>query len=167
MLPELFVEFTIWGNHLDRQGNAVPYTRTTQRGKWVKPAAKRYFAWQDYVRRAFQNAVVKAGLWTQDMARLMISKNRYLTSTKFDRWFLNVKSCFTDFTHGDPINITKGIEDALFLNDRYVGSFSHLPFKCPKDPFVFVKLFRVPVKTEADLSKPLDIDALRVLVCQE
>jgi len=88
--------FFIPGNHEDPRGNPVGYTRMTQRGKWVKPAAKRYEAWKDYV-------------W---MCLLKREPNlpRYENGQKV------VVSCYIEYKNKrrpDPGNVVKGIADAL------------------------------------------------------
>jgi len=43
-------------------GRPVPAARMTQRGKWIKPNAKRYLAFKDMVRWTAWDAMKKAGL---------------------------------------------------------------------------------------------------------
>lgn len=88
--------FFIPGNHEDPKGNPIGYTRMTQRGKWVKPAAKRYEAWKDYV-------------W---VCLLKADPNppRYENEQKV------IVSCYIKYRDGrrpDPGNVVKGIADAL------------------------------------------------------
>jgi Holliday junction resolvase RusA-like endonuclease len=88
--------FTILGNHEDPKGNPIGYTRMTQRGKWVKPAAKRYEAWKDYVWNCLLKSEEKP--------------SRYENGEKI------VVSCYIDYKdrrRPDPGNVVKGIADAL------------------------------------------------------
>lgn len=88
--------FTVLGNHEDLKGNPIGYTRMTQRGKWVKPAAKRYEAWKDYVWACLLKAEPKPP--------------RYENGQKI------VVSCYIEYKdrrRPDPGNVVKGIADAL------------------------------------------------------
>jgi len=88
--------FFIPGNHEDPKGNPVGYTRMTQRGKWVKPAAKRYEAWKDYV-------------WVC-LLKTEPNPPRYENGQKV------VVSCYIKYRNDqrpDPGNVVKGIADAL------------------------------------------------------
>jgi len=88
--------FSVIGNHEDPKGNPIGYTRMTQRGKWVKPAALRYEAWKDYV-------------WT---SLLKQEQN----PPRFENGEKIVVSCYItykDRRRPDPGNVVKGIADAL------------------------------------------------------
>ena len=88
--------FSVIGNHEDPKGNPIGYTRMTQRGKWVKPAAKRYEAWKDYV-------------WA---CLLQVEP----LPPRFENGQKIVVSCYIEYRNGrrpDPGNVVKGIADAL------------------------------------------------------
>lgn len=110
----IHIRFFVPGNQGDPHGNPIPYHRMTQRSKWTRPA-QRYLAYKGYV----QKHALEAGL-------------------QFDRlekngWYrLDVEVNFADETHGDPENVRKGIQDAIFqrAGDKHVwGSvtFCHNP----------------------------------------
>jgi len=97
-------------------GDPVPYTRMTQgqvklmripdsrispAGKKVKDKIKRYFTWKEFV-------------------------NAHTLSLHFERSpktkiFLNVMCYFKNKAHADPENIRKGIQDAIFEQDKMVA----------------------------------------------
>ena len=88
--------FSVIGNHEDPKGNPIGYTRMTQRGKWIRPAAKRYEAWKDYVWNCLLKSEPKPP--------------RFENSQKI------VVSCYIEYKDGrrpDPGNVVKGIADAL------------------------------------------------------
>lgn len=88
--------FTVLGNQEDLKGNPVGYTRMTQRGKWVKPEAKRYEAWKDYVWASLLKA--------------------YPQPPRFENGQKIALSCYIEYSNRrrpDPGNVVKGIADAL------------------------------------------------------
>ncbi len=108
------IHFFIPGNQEDPKGNPIPYHRTTQKSLWDKQA-KRYAAWKKYV----QQCALEAGL---DIRKLQ----------KNQTYSLDVMCWFTDETHGDPENVRKGVQDALFeiAGDKHVFGavyFAHIP----------------------------------------
>jgi len=96
-------ELTIRGNQEDpKQGNPIPYERTTQGSHW-DPRKKRYAAWKRYV----------VGCWLEQFGDIPKFKNG-------SSYRLDVDCFFKNETHGDPENVRKGIQDSLFLNDKHV-----------------------------------------------
>lgn len=103
------IEFTV-------SGDPVPYTRMTQKqvklmkipdrildtaALKVKQKIRRYFDWKDWV-------------------------NSHTYRLKFNRkpkekTHLNVMVYFRNKKHADPENIRKGIQDAIFEDDKYVA----------------------------------------------
>jgi hypothetical protein len=53
------INFTIFGNQENSEGNPIPYFRSTQNNQW-NPEVKRYNAWKDYVRFALIDAAPDA-----------------------------------------------------------------------------------------------------------
>lgn len=106
------INFTI-----ESQGtNPIPYKRMTQGevkmmriprhrvrpshlAKW--DGMKRYFDWKDYV-------------------ELLAYKYKFNRSPK-KKVFLNVMIYFKNKAHADPENVRKGIQDAIFTQDKYVA----------------------------------------------
>ena len=88
--------FTVRGNHEDPKGNPIGYTRMTQRGKWVKPQAKRYEAWKDYV-------------WNS-LLKHEPNPPRFEDGQKIS---LSCYIEYRDHRRPDPGNVVKGIADAL------------------------------------------------------
>lgn len=101
------MKFTVYGNHLGPDKNPVPYTRTTTKAKFISPAYQKYAAWKKYVIAACLSKSAKTSL----IPGLLDGKKK----TRLDCvcFFMNKR-------HGDPENIRKGIQDALFANDKYV-----------------------------------------------
>ena len=95
-----------------KQGNPIPYHRMTQRSKWTK-AAQRYLAYKNYI---VQHAL-EAGLKIDKLKRNGCYQ-------------LDVVCMFRGENHGDPENVRKGIQDALFqiAGDKHVWgqvTFAH------------------------------------------
>lgn len=101
-------QFEIHGNQENPKGNPIPYHRTTQRAKWRDPAARRYAAWKKFV----QQHALEAGL---NIGKLEKNGN----------YRLDVVCGFIGENHGDPENVRKGIQDALFeiAGDKHVWGF--------------------------------------------
>jgi len=89
------IYFVILGNQDDPKGNPIGYTRMTQRGKWVKPEAKRYEAWKDYV-------------WTC-LLKAELRPPRF----EGQRIYLDCYIEYKNRRRPDPGNVVKGIADAL------------------------------------------------------
>lgn len=99
------MKFTIYGNQEKQDGNPIPYERTTQRAKWTA-RYKRYTAWKNYV--VWSAKIMSCGFWD---ARLFDGAEK----TRLDCMIY-----FGNMNHADPENIRKGIQDALFENDKLV-----------------------------------------------
>ena len=97
-------------------GEPVPYLRMTQgqvklmriadcnisaKGMKVKERLRKYFTWKDWVYAC--------------SAKYPIERE---PKTKV---YMNVFCYFRNRTHGDPENIRKGIQDAIYKQDRYVA----------------------------------------------
>lgn len=108
------IHFLIPGNQEDLEGNAIPYTRTTQGSKW-SPKYQRYGAWKNYV---IKHSKLKEGF---------DKKGKLLKPIAIPDGYkavMNLRVFYTDNTHPDTDNVFKGIADALFQNDkRLAGSF--------------------------------------------
>ena len=100
----LELRFLVPGNQENPEGNPIPYHRMTQRSKWTK-AAQRYLAYKNYVVRH----ALEAGLKIDKL-------------TRNGCYQLDVICLFHSENHGDPENIRKGIQDALFqvAGDKHV-----------------------------------------------
>jgi hypothetical protein len=93
--------FTIPGNHSDPKGNPVPYTRTTRRAKRVERSAIRYYQWKQYVQKCAMAGGFPFGRLEHD-----------------GTYRLDVHCRFLPGNHGDCENVRKGIQDALFFDER-------------------------------------------------
>lgn len=97
-------------------GTPVPYKRMTQgqvklmkipdhkisaKGAKVKHFIRRYLSWKEFV--------------------YVTSKHLKFNRAPQHKVYLDVVAYFADKTHGDPGNIRKGIEDALYKTDKYVA----------------------------------------------
>jgi Holliday junction resolvase RusA-like endonuclease len=119
----------IRGNHLDPQGNAIPYERMTTRSKWADPRALRYIAWKSFIQTQW---------WLQTGKKLPHKKNaRYRLDVIC--YFKTGKKAGTCSTHADPENVRKGIQDALFhvAGDKHVVGLVDC-FHVERDPKVVI-----------------------------
>lgn len=113
--------FTIYGNQEDpNSGNPIPYHRTTQGSYWNK-GAKRYKAWKDYVVKEFCKS-----------QKIKDTGNKPITIK--EKVYVDIVIYYKDRTHADSDNVAKGINDALFVNDKNVaGSYDFFYDKqCPR-----------------------------------
>jgi hypothetical protein len=100
-------EFTVYGQ-------PVPYCRTTQAAKF-SAKYKRYQQYKDCIVLAFLDQC--KGDWGHP---------KPLTTVKGQKTKVDIVIYFKNYAHGDPSNIHKAIEDALFANDKYCsGSFDY------------------------------------------
>lgn len=115
------ISFTIYGNQEDSTGNPLAYARTTQSTQWTAKA-KRYNAWKDYVRAHYLDAVMpQKKIKREDFGEFHdFLQKKPITATK-DKVCMNIVICWKDDKHSDPDNVFKGIADALFMNDKYLG----------------------------------------------
>lgn len=101
--------------------NPVPYKRTTQKMKFSEEYL-RYAQWKTLLMTEFrkQNGVIPA------------LRGGY---------YVEVVATYKDKTHGDTDNVAKGVNDALFANDKYVsGSYD---FKYGKSGGIRVKIYEI------------------------
>lgn len=109
------IKFSIIGNQEDRFANPIPYTRMTQKTKWL-PKSIRYFKWKEYVRGFYRDAAMKI----PEIDRFDLLRDKPIPATK-DKSKMSLMIYFCNKTHGDCDNIYKGIADALFVNDKYLS----------------------------------------------
>lgn len=115
----MIIQFTIYGNQEDPEGNPIPYVRSTQKALWRRDW-KRYAAWKEFVQKRLivsnlgdQITFIRDNLWSLKKPLIITGKAR-----------MDLKIFWKKGTHGDPDNIFKGIADALFVDDRNLdGSF--------------------------------------------
>ena len=96
-------------------GQPIGYKRTTQRGKFCDEDYHRYQAYKFHVVNCFLEQCT--GDWGHP---------KPLTTTKGQKTRVDIMIYFNSkgMRHGDPSNVYKGIEDALFTVDKYIcGSF--------------------------------------------
>jgi len=111
---------TIQGNQEDSNGNPIPYERMTQRSKFL-PRNKRYSSWKRYI----------IGSWMEKFHR----------APDFDpgeTYRLDVICYFKGENHGDPENIRKGVQDALFSNDKHIWGL--VGFGHSREPAIYIKI---------------------------
>lgn len=108
----------IVGNPTHEAGNPMGYKRTLNGGRWTSEST-RYSEWKSHVRASYMDVPgLPAHLkmrWYDDMPVKMKGKCAWI----------DVAISFVDDRRGDGDNVLKGIEDALFDNDKNVlrGSF--------------------------------------------
>lgn len=123
------ITLRIEGNHEDPHGNAVPYYRMTQSSKYFDPQAKRYLAWQEFVRQQWQIQIGKP---------LPSERNGFYG---LDVTCMFIRSAEGRCAHADPENVRKGIQDALFgCGDQHV--YGSVDIVHAKHPCVIVKIYR-------------------------
>ena len=104
MLPEK-LSFTVYGN-------PVGYKRTTQAGCRFDPGYKRYQAYKQQVVDAFVDA------FGGDRG------SKPLTTVRGEKTRVDIVIYFKDYTHCDPDNCAKSVNDSLFVNDKFCyGSY--------------------------------------------
>lgn len=98
--------------------NPVPYTRTTQAAKW-NPRYLKYIAWRDVIKTAFFDKHPKVYGQNEFMRKLHPLREE-------GPWHITTKIYYkSKQSQGDPDNVHKGINDALFRTDKYVcGSYT-------------------------------------------
>ncbi|SDY71194.1 RusA family crossover junction endodeoxyribonuclease [Thermoactinomyces sp. DSM 45892] len=99
--------------HFTIKGRAVPYTRMTRRGKYVRTDAQRYLAYQEVVQLHARQAMAKEG-WQCIPKKVPIE--------------FGCKVYLKGGLDGDLSNYVKGIEDALnrlvYEDDRYIVRYT-------------------------------------------
>lgn len=125
----MVIQFNVLGNQSSLKENAVPYLRMTsnelkllrvpdhkirsQSALRKKRAIGRYLDWKSYVQQCCY--------FTAQINGRRALKAEILNIVKQDRKVqLDCMIYFADKKHGDPDNIRKAIQDAIFANDKYV-----------------------------------------------
>lgn len=110
--PKYSIYFVVTGNQEDPEGNPIPYFRTTQGSSWNKPS-QRYNAWKDYVASHLVHAKSLLDEYrSHPLDKKPIRKGIHAKVTALIH--------FKGENHADPDNIVKGINDALFMDDKHV-----------------------------------------------
>lgn len=100
-------------------GPCIPYTRVTQRSKYVNRQWKRYAGYKVKVLSAFLNSIKDEKL--QKKYLFNIQKYGKPICTGDAKVYVFVEMYFVNRGHGDPDNIFKGCLDSLFVSDKYVA----------------------------------------------
>lgn len=109
--------FTVRGNQEKPDGNPIPYFRTTQKSLWA-PQAQRYFAFKEHIVTALLTALPEH---RAVFDRELVTKGKPLTLAPGEIAFVDIAIHWAPKgTHGDPDNIFKAVNDALFNDDRNV-----------------------------------------------
>jgi len=117
------IKFLIEGNPFDKDGNPIPYTRTTQKAKYTSARYARYKQWISWVQGAFlQQNPDHTGLGKYSLMMFRHRKPILLAEGISAKVDILIK--WKDKKGGDGDNVYKGILDALFINDKWVrGSY--------------------------------------------
>lgn len=100
---------------LELEHNAIPYVRTTQKQKWVSKPYKRYQEWKERLYIEFIKQNKKAPI------NIFKPKKKY---------FLDCFAVHKNLSFADGDNILKGVNDALFKDDKYnSGKFDYMVIK--------------------------------------
>ena len=120
------IKFTIHWNQEKKDGNPIPYTRTTQGSQWT-PKAQRYHQWKTRVVAAYLDAlqiIPKIERADFGEAHDLLQKKPIRKADHKQK--MEIMCYYSDETHPDTDNVFKGIADALFMNDKHViGSFDY------------------------------------------
>jgi len=125
----VIIKFNVLGNQNSLKENAVPYLRMTsnelkllrvpdhkirsQSALRKKRAIERYLEWKVYVEQCCY--------YTSQIDGRKALKAEILSTVRQDRKVqLDCMIYFANKRHGDPDNIRKSIQDAIFANDKYV-----------------------------------------------
>ncbi len=107
--------------------NPVPYTRTTQKQKYVDKNYKLYLTYKAQILAAFVEATGK-------LPQKMLVKDK--------KYYVDVVAYYKDKTHADTDNVAKGVNDAIFvkpLSDKYIaGTYDY--FYCKENPRLCVRI---------------------------
>lgn len=114
---DIDLSFTILGNQEDPEGNPIPYKRLTQKSKYFA-RGQRYQGWKGHVQQAFLDSLGLSD--RRKFEYVMAQHKKPIKVPKESKAYLETDIYFSDETHGDPSNIIKGIEDALFVDDKHV-----------------------------------------------
>ena len=90
--------------------NAIPYHRTTQGSRWNRES-KRYMAWKEFLQREFTIKYPPTKEYYPFVKPIVT----------LGPWKCDVMITFKGANHGDPDNILKAVNDALFKVDKYVA----------------------------------------------
>ncbi len=113
------IEFTIYGNHENKNGNPLPKARKTGRQQYTA-AAHRYHDYLDYVRTSFIDQCAPNGRAKFDAKHLsFVGRKPLNTGDRKCKMWIFIE--YGNNAHGDPENIFGAIADALFENDKYLA----------------------------------------------
>jgi Holliday junction resolvase RusA-like endonuclease len=99
------IEFSFEGNHVNKAGNPLGYTRTTTNSKW----SPEYQKYQNY------KLFVVEQYWKTVEGRMRLHKP-FIDGIPRGRVTVTIE--FMGERHADPDNVGKAILDALFENDK-------------------------------------------------
>lgn len=128
MHSEKEFSFTIVGNVTDPSGNPMPYKRLTQKSKHMARGVG-YAEWKAYVVDCFLKSIPDRkdrNAFEQSLVR----RNKPIELDKMQDAKLTIHIRFKTENHGDPSNIVKGIEDALFADDKHVDVHTSHECRC-------------------------------------
>lgn len=91
--------------------NPIPYQRATQNTTWKK-SYQRYMDWKTLLQATFI-------MNFEGIQKIMKLGVKHPIPYK-EPWYSFCMIYFKDRTHGDPDNVWKGVNDALFVNDKFV-----------------------------------------------
>ncbi len=100
------------------EGEPVPYTRTTQRQKYVDERWLKYARYKVRIQRAFIESIASRKVSMACGRSLCQTKKPLSTGRSPVR--VHVDIFFGGYKHGDPDNVVKGILDAVLVNDKFV-----------------------------------------------
>jgi hypothetical protein len=135
MYPKGYEIVASW--EVPTDGNAVPYTRMTQRQAKIANYRniQRYFDWKRLICASAMNFV---GIGQKGF-----------NPTPKEKVYLYVHVYFKDRTHGDPDNILKGIADSIYTQDKYVAGCVDFGYD-KENPRIVITILEKPVIIEEE-----------------
>lgn len=121
------IKFTIVGTHDSPDANPIPYKRLTQKMKYTSRGVE-YEHWKAHVVKAFLDSLDRQA--QQPYIRNLQLKRKPIALQPNQKARLTVHIRFKDEKHGDPDNVAKGINDALFIDDKHVDITTHHECRC-------------------------------------
>lgn len=120
----MILEFTIYGNHADQDGNPIPKAKLTLGQQWTEKA-QAYAAWKRHIQWTFKEVCVMRMIGPKEKpAVIPTGKTKPLDIAGKKSARMDLKIFWANEKHGDPENIFGSIADALFENDKHLdGSF--------------------------------------------
>jgi len=125
------IAFTIEGNGVEPDGNALPKIRKTRGQSWTEPV-QRYIKWKRYVQLTYAKYLEEHAtkpIYNEAARRIIQNKKPIAGIAEAS---MGIEIYWHDERHGDPEGIFGSIADALFENDKHLA-IDYVRFHHPED----------------------------------